>query len=362
FDWEKEFPEGKFDVIIGNPPYVKIQTLTESQADVVPYLKRKYFSAQSGNIDIYVVFLEKILSLVKPNGLTGYILPHKFFQADMGANIRRLIAEKKAVVKILNFGHIQIFKNATTYTCLFFMSGSPNEAFRYAKVEGEKLQIPLSEIQYDEISSEKLFLEKWNFHTDKRADLLEKLSQMPLKLKAITRKIFQGLATSADKIYVLKKTKNTIETAEVLTLYSQSLEREIQIEKGLLKPFLLGKDVKRYEPPIYLAYVIFPYRIENDKAELMERDFIQTHFPLGWQYLLESQKQLKNQERGRFKESWWQFSRPQNLTEFETIKIMSPDISDKCNFTLDEVGNLYHTTTIYSISFNEKANLNPLVY
>ncbi|MEM4271154.1 MAG: TaqI-like C-terminal specificity domain-containing protein, partial [Candidatus Pacearchaeota archaeon] len=74
------------------------------------------------------------------------------------------------------------------------------------------------------------------------------------------------------------------------------------------------------------------------------------------------QKQLKHRERGKFKKEWWQFSRPQNLGEFETVKIMTPDISNECNFTLDDKGILYHTTTIYSIAFNEKGNLNPLFY
>ncbi|GAB1348897.1 hypothetical protein MASR1M107_11100 [Ignavibacteriales bacterium] len=75
-------------------------------------------------------------------------------------------------------------------------------------------------------------------------------------------------------------------------------------------------------------------------------------FPLTWEYLSENKKTLENRENGRFKETWWQFGRTQNLTEFDTTKLMTPDIANRCEFTFDS-NNLYHTTTVYSLSFSE---------
>ena len=142
FDWNSKFRDimkaGGFDVVIGNPPYVKIQTMMESSPLSVETLKQNYKSASSGNIDIYLCFVEKALQLLKSTGEMGYILPHKFFEGDMGENLRNIIANKKALKKVVYFGANQIFDNATTYTCLLFLSGSERdnfELFRFYKDE-----------------------------------------------------------------------------------------------------------------------------------------------------------------------------------------------------------------------------------
>jgi len=97
------FRYGGFDAVIGNPPYIRIQGLQEDSPEQVPYLKSKYESAKDGNIDIYVMFLEKALQIMNRTGLHGYILPHKFFQADFGENIRSLLAKEKSIRRVCGF-------------------------------------------------------------------------------------------------------------------------------------------------------------------------------------------------------------------------------------------------------------------
>jgi type I restriction-modification system DNA methylase subunit len=109
FDWDKMFPEvikeGGFDVIVGNPPYVRIQTLPK---DEVLYYNDRY-KAATGNYDIYVLFVEQALQLLKPGGVMGFILPRKFFNTDYGTGLRRLITDAKALWKIVDFGDAQVF-------------------------------------------------------------------------------------------------------------------------------------------------------------------------------------------------------------------------------------------------------------
>ncbi|MFN2166732.1 MAG: Eco57I restriction-modification methylase domain-containing protein, partial [Anaerolineae bacterium] len=125
FDWEAEFPEvfppspltplpkgegdrrlpspagrgaggegrGGFDAVIGNPPYVRIQHMKQWAPVEVEYYKERYRAASKGNYDIYVVFVEKGLSLLNERGRLGFILPHKFFNAKYGEPLRGLIAE-----------------------------------------------------------------------------------------------------------------------------------------------------------------------------------------------------------------------------------------------------------------------------
>jgi hypothetical protein len=152
------------------------------------------------------------------------------------------------------------------------------------------------------------------------------------------------------------------EKGDIIRCYSAQLEEEIEIESGFVRPFLMGKDVHRYEKPTPKNVVIFPYWIRDGKATLMLQKEIKKHFPLGWKYLLRNRKYLAEREHGRFLENWWCFSRPQNMTEFLAIKIMTPDICGKAEMTIDEIGEMYHTTTIYSFVFNEKAKYSPKVY
>ncbi len=88
----------------------------------------------------------------------------------------------------------------------------------------------------------------------------------------------------------------------------------------------------------------------------MTQDEIQARFPLGWEYLVKNKCELENREHGKFADNWWCFSRPQNMTEFASTKIMTPEIALGCQLTIDESGNYYHTTKVYSFVFNEKAN------
>jgi type I restriction-modification system DNA methylase subunit len=76
-------PSG-FDVVIGNPPYIRIQALKEWAPREVEFYKRKYISASKGNYDIYVIFVEKGLNLLNDNGRLVFILPSKFFVTDYG--------------------------------------------------------------------------------------------------------------------------------------------------------------------------------------------------------------------------------------------------------------------------------------
>ena len=176
----------------------------------------------------------------------------------------------------------------------------------------------------------------------------------------ITRKIFVGLQTSADKIYVLK----IIEWKENTVLcYSKSLEREIEIEKSLVKPFLMGKDVHRYDPPVPQNVVIFPYKIQNGKAELMTQKFIQEIFPLGWNYLIENKTTLENREKGKMRgDKFYAYGRLNNLTEFEAVKLMTPEIALGCQLSFDSQGVLFHTTKVYSFIFQDDMEENELFF
>jgi len=363
FLWQLNFPEvfqkGGFDIVIGNPPYLRLQGLQQTQPEFVPRYIANYVSAK-GNFDIYAVFIERGYKLLSPHGQFSFIVPHKFFNASFGSSLRKLLGEKRAINHIVRFGSEQVFENPTTYTCLLFLSALPNEKFRFADVYSldnptAVMNTVASNLESEAVAKAILRVpegeQKWEFQVGGKAKVLEKLRQQRITLGDITRKIFVGLQTSADKIYVLR----IIEwKSRHVKCFSKSLNKEILIEKNIVKPFLMGKNVHRYQLPEVENVVIFPYTIKNDKATLMSQQFIRETFPLAWSYLLANKPILEGRERGKMKHhGFYAYIYPKNLAEFDAVKIMTPEIAYGSQMSIDENGELYHTTKIYSFVFNQ---------
>jgi len=120
FDWNKEFSNiflrGGFNVVMGNPPYVRINRLTEEKF----YYKNRYKSA-SGSYDIYVLFMEKALKLICPDGKVGLITPNKYFVSDYGSEIRDLILNHADLYEIVDLGKCKsVFQGAQISTAISF--------------------------------------------------------------------------------------------------------------------------------------------------------------------------------------------------------------------------------------------------
>jgi len=194
FDWDVEFPEimaaGGFDAVIGNPPYIRIQTMKEWAPTEVEFYKKKFISASKGNYDIYVVFVEKGLMILNKNGLLGYILPHKFFNAQYGEALRAVISKGKHLKEIVHFGHQQVFENATTYTCLLFLGNKGYDEFLFDKVD-DLNSWNSAHIKIEGTISIKDVTEKeWNFVVGNDAGLFKKLESIKFKLKDATAQKF----------------------------------------------------------------------------------------------------------------------------------------------------------------------------
>lgn len=363
--WMFEVGDG-FDVVIGNPPYLRVQGIQQTQPEFVQ-LYRDRFDSATGSFDLYALFIERGYKLLSKNGQLAYIVPHKFFQATFGVTLRKLLTQRKALRQVVRFGAEQVFDEATTYTCLLFLGAQPQPQFDLLEVrslvgEGDVLAASRMHSEHPDYAYGKQDApnnDDWDFTLGESNKVMQRLRQHPRTLKDITRKIFQGIATSADKIYVLKLVEDK---GDILRCYSKQLDLEIDIERGLTRPFLMGKNVHRYEPAVAQNVVIFPYHISESSAELMTQAEISKQFPNGWKYLLKNKAGLEARERGRFADNWWCFSRPQNMTEFLAVKVMTPDICGRPEMTLDVNGDLYHTTTLYSFVFKPEIKESPLYF
>jgi hypothetical protein len=133
-------------------------------------------------------------------------------------------------------------------------------------------------------------------------------------------------------------------------LYSERSEDSIEIEKGLVKPFLRGEDVDRYEEPKSSYYCIYPYELVDRKTKILEEHELEKKFPKGYAYLREYRKELTEiRERQKTNTKYWySCHRSRDMNVFESERIITPEISLGCNMTIAPSG-LYHNTKVYSI-------------
>jgi len=226
FDWDKEFQEimqaGGFDAVIGNPPYVRIQTLQETRPEETGYFKINY-SAATGSYDIYLLFGEKGLGLLADNGKLGFITPHKFISAQYGSGLRKLISAGQHLFKLVHFGDNQVFEEATTYTALIFLDKQASNEAEFISVCDLAAWPADENIKRGIIAAASLSENEWNLSTGDAGALVARLRGFPLKLKDITSGIYQGVITGADKVFVLHVSDDG-------RLYSKSLGKTVDIE------------------------------------------------------------------------------------------------------------------------------------
>jgi hypothetical protein len=366
FDWEKEFPEvfkmsvpspstwegsgggeprGGFDAVIGNPPYIRIQTMKEWAPLEVEFYKTAFAAAGKGNYDIYVVFVEKGLSLLNGRGRLGFILPHKFFNAQYGEALRGLLAKGKYLAGVVHFGDAQVFAGATTYTCLLFLEKAGADACRITKVDDLDTWQKTGQGTEGAIPAANITAAEWNFTVGRGADLFEKLRRMPVKLEGVTSRIFQGIKTSADKIYIVEEKERETGPSGRIKVHSREKNTEFWLEPDLLHPLIKGGDSRRYHLKRTNRLILFPYAPrEIGSSGLIPESIFKSRYPLSWSYLLANRIFLENREEGKMRGvNWYGYVYPKALDVMPLPKIFTPDIAACSSFSLDETGDVFFT-------------------
>jgi type I restriction-modification system DNA methylase subunit len=342
FDWQAAFEpvflQGGFDAVIGNPPYIRIQTLQETSPVNVDFFKKKYRAASKGNYDIYVVFVEKGLGLLNARGRLGFILPHKFFNAKYGEPLRELIAKGKHLAKVVHFGDQQVFENATTYTCMMFLDKSGRDEFKFLKVQDLDEWRTSNDLLESKLNSINVTSDVWNFSVGESGSLFTKLSRIPIKLGSVCH-LFVGLQTDADDVFIVEEVG--WEGSKVLCR-SKYTGKEHWFEGNHLKPLLKGSlNIRRYYLSGVNKRLVFPYISQNGKSVLIEEKEYKSKFPLTWEYLKECASRLKGRNKGKMRDNWYGYVYKKNHTRFTNPKLLVPSIATGSCFAADLEGNYY---------------------
>jgi hypothetical protein len=342
FDWDdvvRGFGEimgrGGFDCVIGNPPYVRQELLKEQKG----YFKDHY-QVYQGTADLCAYFIEKGVSLLRSGGFFSYIVANKWMRANYGKPLRQWLKTKR-IEEIVDFGDLQVFKNATTYPCVMRISnGEPSSTFEVTQVETlefSDLGAYVEEHQYA-VNQGELDDGGWSLVDKYTQSLLNKISERGITLgEYVTGRIYRGILTGLDKAFVIdKETKN-------------QLIREDSKCYQLIKPYLAGRDIKRYHSTNNDKFLI---SIPNGWTRLNSGDirdawgWLKKKYPSIASHLASFENQAKKRyDKGEF---WWELRPCDYYGEFEKPKIVYLKFQVKPAFTFDDKGN-YCNSAIFVI-------------
>ena len=332
FDWQEAFPEvwaqGGFDIVLGNPPYVKLQNLRAVDPDVAAWLQAErgddtYLSAQTGNFDLYLPFIEKGLRLLAPGGRMAYIAPSLWTVNQYGEGLRRLVRRGRHLEHCIDFKAHQIFNEAITYTALQFFTREAQDAVRIAVApNGEAADVDWSDpdlaVSYDHFAEDG----EWLMATGAERALIDRLSTVCLRLddRHLTKGIVVGIQTSADFIYHLDRVGN----GQYACKPKGKAAFTVEIEDAIMKPLVSGGEAKRYEEPQTNTYLLFPYAREAGGAvRLIAQAAMERRYPKAWAYLQTWEQDLRSREKGAFDDAtWWRFGRHQNVDKQDISKLI----------------------------------------
>lgn len=316
-----DFGTLRFDAIIGNPPYLTTEGMKNVTPKELPLYKEKYASAYK-QFDKYIVFIERATSLLKENGLLGYIVPLKFMKVGAGQELRRLITTQKILEAITSFGACKVFPGKSNYTCLLILKNAKHDTFGYNEVSNlekwklaDKNVLPTDTKSYSELSEG-----TWPLFPEHLRDAYNTIVSNSTTLLDIAGEdnIFNGIQTSANKVYIFQPKS---ERDGVYTFVKD--DKNWKVEKEVTRPYFQtssGDDgLNTYRTFKPNACVIFPYR-KNDagKLEIIPLDDIKKDYPKLYKYLI-AHKSILNATSRDIKpvpttsNEWHRYGRHQSL-------------------------------------------------
>lgn len=310
---------GKFDFVIGNPPYVRIQNLSAKNRKNI---QQNYALCSSGSTDIYIAFFELSLKLLNHNGKLGFITPNSFLKSKTALEFRKLLHTKRYVKSFVDFGSYQVFDNATTYSVISILekNGNPNNIQLYS---GTSSNITKGgTIKYNSLTQD-----NWILKDDDTLNKIREIEQRGKKLGDIA-KISTGIATLADKYFIFKDVKFKGKIATI-TLPDGS---QVDIEKNILKPIIKASTWKGDDQGYF---IIFPY--EKDKVtkkhKIISENDMNAKYPKTLVYFKSIKNILNSRDKGKKTyPAWYAFGRSQGVDTAFGEKILTSTMNLKPNF------------------------------
>ncbi|EAK0419835.1 class I SAM-dependent DNA methyltransferase [Campylobacter jejuni] len=341
FEWRFEFPEildddgnfKGFDLIIGNPPYIRQEELKELK----PHLAKNY-KVYKGTSDIYTYFYELGFNVLKDNGVLSYITSNKYTRAGYGEALREFLLKNVKFLEYTNLNGIKVFDSATVDTSIlcFEKSKSKDNKFKYLALSNEILKTCAYNIglykDFAEFSQNSLSKESFTFSDENTSALKAKIERIGTPLKEWHGlNIYRGILTGYNEAFIITTEKRN----EILANCKDEAEKERTAK--LIRKMLRGRDIKRYSYEWTGLWVIFiPWHfpnVEKPKTMLENEQDLKEQYPSLYKHLLSHKERLskRNKEETGIRYEWYCLQRwgANYYQEFEREKIVYPCIMAK---------------------------------
>ena len=346
FDWKGEFPEifkrenPGFDVVIGNPPYVRQETL----GPVFKEYAQKHFSSYTGTADLYVYFFEQSHKILCNGGFFGMICSNKFMRSNYGKGLREFLLKKTAIRQIIDFGELPVFKKAATFPAIFIFQNEEvqKQDFIYApikKLSFVSLYEEIKEVSLD-LDNKAIEGDSWTLAKKSEVGIFEKIKKIGIPLKDyISTKIYFGIKTGLNEAFVISR--------EI----KDKLIAEDPKSTELIKFFINGDDVRKYhinlQPENYKFLIFIPYgwTRNNSQNSSDHSKWFKQNYPAIANHLLPfTEAGEKRCDKGEY---WWELRQCAYYADFEKPKIIWGEIAKESRFTFDREAILLNATCFF---------------
>lgn len=348
FEWRFEFPEildddgnfKGFDLIIGNPPYIRQEELKELK----PHLAKNY-KVYKGTSDIYTYFYELGFNVLKDNGVLSYITSNKYTRAGYGEALREFLLKNVKLLEYTDLNGIKVFDSATVDTSIlcFEKSKSKDNKFKYLALSNEILKTCAYDIglykDFAEFSQNSLSKESFTFSDENTSALKAKIERIGTPLKEWHGlNIYRGILTGYNEAFIITTEKRN----EILANCKDEAEKERTAK--LIRKMLRGRDTKRYSYEWAGLWVIFiPWHfpnVEKPKTMLENEQDLKEQYPSLYKHLLSHKERLskRNKEETGIRYEWYCLQRwgANYYQEFEREKIGWQRITQEPSFILEK--------------------------
>jgi adenine-specific DNA-methyltransferase len=353
-EWRFEFPEVLndegdfvgFDVVIGNPPYFSMSKIKEQNS----YYKNAGYLTYSKSADIYCLFYEKGVQLLKSKGILTYITSNSWLRTQYGQMLRKLFVEKTNPLQLINIEDIQVFEDATVESNIIEIEKS--EWNSQLKAVSLKSDFNLSK------SLESYFIDNnriisnlnesgWTIGNQAEGELKIKIESKGTILMDLDYQILRGFTTGFNKAFFMTTEKRN------------QLVAEDSSNADIIKPALRGKDISKFNyvwKDIWVLLIKQGMTNEQNKSGIDPEKFFRNSFPSIYSHLKEIGDSIKGKGKGLYARDdqgdfWWELRPCVYYDEFEKPKIVWGELSDGQKFAYDDSG-MYANNTIFFITGN----------
>lgn len=337
-NWENEF-----EIIVGNPPYVKFQDLSDENR---LYLINNWKSIENGTFNLYFAFFELGHKLLTKNGKLGYITPNNYFTSLAGLSLRQYFLQSKCVTRIVDFRHKKVF-DAQTYTAITFVNKKSNDSILFDKIKDEQTCSDfLTSANGSPNYLKNLDVSKWRLLKTKEQENIKIIERVGTPIKQLFN-IAVGIATLKDEVFFIDSAN---EKNGYLTKTTEN--GTFLIEKEITRPvYKISKFKNQKEIENNTLRIITPYHTESKNAvPILEEEFI-AKYPKCYEFLLSEKEKLEGRGKGKKVFSpFYVWGRTQGITRFGK-KILNPTFSKHPRFLFVPEEDAYYTNG-YGIYFD----------